>query len=211
MGDERLCAGACGTDADRRRACRHATAVRVCLRLGCLLFAIASAGCALAPDIYWLIAARVAQGIAAAIVTPASLALIGSTFPRNERSAAIGVWAAASALAAGVAPILGGWLTENFGWRWIFWINPPVALLAFALLWFAPPDRREQAQIRFAWRVSACGGTCGHRLCFEPDRTGRRWRESAARIRPNSSGPLEFSELRCSALTPGGSARPRIP
>jgi EmrB/QacA subfamily drug resistance transporter len=113
------------------------------LAVGCLLFAAASAACALAPDIGWLIGARVAQGIAAAIVTPASLALIGSAFPRSERSAAIGVWAAASALAAGVAPILGGWLTENLGWRWIFWINPPVALFAFALLWFAPPDKRE--------------------------------------------------------------------
>jgi EmrB/QacA subfamily drug resistance transporter len=113
------------------------------LAFGCLMFALASAACAVAPDIGWLIAARVAQGIAAAIVTPASLALIGSAFPRNERSAAIGVWAAASALGAGVAPILGGWLTENLGWRWIFWINPPVAFAAFALLWFAPPDKRE--------------------------------------------------------------------
>jgi EmrB/QacA subfamily drug resistance transporter len=113
------------------------------LAFGCLMFALASAGCALAPDIGWLIAARVAQGIAAAIVTPASLALIGSAFPRSERSAAIGIWAAASALAAGAAPILGGWLTENLGWRWIFWINPPVAVAAFALLWFAPPDTRE--------------------------------------------------------------------
>lgn len=113
------------------------------LAIGCLLFSLSSAACALAPDIGWLIAARTAQGISAAIVAPSSLALIGATFPKEERSAAIGVWAAASAIAAGFAPILGGWLTETFGWRWIFWINPPFGLLAIALLTFAPKDRRE--------------------------------------------------------------------
>jgi EmrB/QacA subfamily drug resistance transporter len=114
------------------------------LGIGCLLFSLSSAACALAPDIGWLIAARTAQGISAAIVAPSSLALIGATFPKKERSAAIGVWAAASAIAAGFAPILGGWLTETFGWRWIFWINPPFGLLAIALLYFAPKDRLEK-------------------------------------------------------------------
>lgn len=114
------------------------------LAAGCLLFLLASAACALAPDIGWLIAARVAQGVAAAMVAPASLALIGSAFPRSERSAAIGVWAAASAIAAGGAPVLGGWLTEVLGWRSIFWINPPIGLLAIALLYFAPKARLEK-------------------------------------------------------------------
>ncbi len=68
------------------------------LALGCLLFGAASAACALAPVAAWLIAARVVQGIAAALVTPASLALIGATYPQEERNRAIGVWAAASAL-----------------------------------------------------------------------------------------------------------------
>jgi EmrB/QacA subfamily drug resistance transporter len=113
------------------------------LAIGCILFSLASVACALAPDIGWLITARTAQGISAAMVAPASLALIGATFPKKERSAAIGIWAAASALAAGGAPILGGWLTETFGWRSIFWINPPFGLLAIALLYFAPKDRPE--------------------------------------------------------------------
>src|SRR5262245_9585383 len=68
------------------------------LAVGCILFGLASAACALAPSAVWLIAARAAQGIAAAIVAPASLALIGATYPRDERNGAIGVWAAASAL-----------------------------------------------------------------------------------------------------------------
>jgi EmrB/QacA subfamily drug resistance transporter len=115
------------------------------LALGCILFGLASAACALAPSVTLLIAARVVQGIAAAIVTPASLALIGAVYPREERGQAIGVWAAASALTTAGGPILGGWLTENFGWPLVFWINPPLALVAVVLLFgFAPEDRREK-------------------------------------------------------------------
>ncbi len=114
------------------------------LAVGCLLFGAASVACALAPSVGWLIAARVIQGIGAAVVAPASLALIGATYPRAERNRAIGVWAAASALTTAGGPILGGWLTETFGWQSIFWINPPVALATVALLaTYAPEDRRE--------------------------------------------------------------------
>jgi MFS family permease len=84
------------------------------------------------------------QGIAAAILTPASLALIGATYPRDERNRAIGVWAAASALTTAGGPVLGGWLTETFGWPSVFWINPPLAIVTVGMLWaFAPEDRRE--------------------------------------------------------------------
>ena len=115
------------------------------LGLGCVLFGLASAACALAPSPAWLIATRVAQGVAAAIVTPASLALIGATYPRAERNRAIGVWAAASALTTAGGPVLGGWLTETFGWPSVFWINPPLALVAVGiLLVFAPKDGRIQ-------------------------------------------------------------------
>src|SRR6478672_6626628 len=111
------------------------------LALGCVLFGLASAACALAPSPAWLIAVRVVQGAAAAIVAPASLALIGATYPRAERNWAIGVWAAASALTTAGGPVLGGWLTESFGWPWIFAINPPLALATVALLGYAPADR----------------------------------------------------------------------
>lgn len=114
------------------------------LSIGCTLFGLASAACALAPSTGWLIAARVGQGIAAAIVTPASLALIGATYPKAERNRAVGVWAAASALTTAGGPILGGWLTETFGWQAVFWINPPLALAAVGILASAAPaDRRE--------------------------------------------------------------------
>lgn len=117
------------------------------LSVGCLLFGAASVGCALAPSLGWLIGARVLQGIAAALVTPASLALIGATYPKDERARAIGVWAAASALTSAVGPVLGGWLTESFGWPAIFWINPPLAVVAIALIWFfASQDFHEPRQ-----------------------------------------------------------------
>ena len=114
------------------------------LSTGCLLFGAASVACALAPSAAWLIAARVVQGIGAALLTPASLALIGATFPKDERNHAIGVWAGASALTTAGGPVLGGWLTETFGWQAVFWINPPLAVVVVGLLWtFAPEDRHE--------------------------------------------------------------------
>jgi EmrB/QacA subfamily drug resistance transporter len=114
------------------------------LAVGCVLFGVASATCALASSVGWLIAGRAFQGIAAAIVTPASLALIGATYARHERNKAIGVWAAASALTTAGGPVLGGWLVDAFGWQTIFWINPPLALAAVGmLLGFAPGDLRE--------------------------------------------------------------------
>jgi EmrB/QacA subfamily drug resistance transporter len=112
------------------------------LVIGCLTFGAVSAACAAAPSVGWLIGARVIQGTAAALLTPASLALIGTTYPKDERAGAVGVWAAASALTSAAGPVLGGWLTEQFGWPSVFWINPPLAIVAVALLWLsAPADR----------------------------------------------------------------------
>ena len=136
----------------------HYGKVRV-LVVGCLIFGLSSAACVLAPSVGWLIACRVVQGVAAAIVTPSSLALIGATYPKEERSHAIGVWAAASALTTAGGPILGGWLTENFGWQWIFAINPPLALIAVLLLVnYAPADRHEPRSFDFVGAAILTGG-----------------------------------------------------
>jgi EmrB/QacA subfamily drug resistance transporter len=121
------------------------------LSLGCLGFGAASAACSLAPSIEWLIAARVVQGVSAALVTPASLALIGASYPKEERNSAIAVWAAASALTTAGGPVLGGWLTQAFGWQYVFAINPPLALIVVALLMaYAPADQREQRRFDIA-------------------------------------------------------------
>jgi EmrB/QacA subfamily drug resistance transporter len=115
------------------------------LELGCLGFGTASVACIFVPSVEWLIVARVAQGISAALLTPASLALIGTTYPKEERNSAIGVWAAASALTTAGGPVLGGWLTQNLGWQYVFAINPPLALIAVVLLIvYAPPDQTER-------------------------------------------------------------------
>jgi len=151
------------------------------LGLGCVLFGLASAACALAPS-RLAIAARVVQGAAAAIVIPASLALIGATYPRAERNRAIGVWAAASALTTAVGPVPGGWLTETFGWPSVFWINPPLALVAVGvLLVFAPEDGRIQHRFdvigaailasalgALAWALSQIGPSEAHTTVGPP-------------------------------------------
>src|SRR5215831_18391039 len=115
------------------------------LAIGSFLFGLASATCALAPSVTWLIAARVLQGVAAAILTPSSLALLGAVYPKEERNRAVGVWAAASALTTAGGPVLGGWLVESFGWQSVFWINPPLALVVVGLLAaFAAEDAHER-------------------------------------------------------------------
>jgi EmrB/QacA subfamily drug resistance transporter len=156
------------------------------LSMGCLLFGAASIGCALAPSVAWLIAARVLQGIAAALMTPASLALIGATYPKDERNRAIAVWAAASALTTAAGPVLGGWLTETFGWQAIFWINPPLALVAVGLLWaFAPEDHLEPR--RFDMVGAAIIAAALAALAWALSQIGRSESQSAASSVPNAA------------------------
>lgn len=102
---------------------------------GIALFAAASAACAFAGGLTLLLAARVAQGVGAAILLPNSLAILGNAFSGEARGRAIGTWAGAGAIAAAVGPPLGGWLVDAIGWRAIFFVNLPVALLAIGIAW----------------------------------------------------------------------------
>lgn len=111
--------------------------------LGLGIFTAASAACGLAPGPAVLLAGRAAQGLGAALLTPASLAILGSSFPDQERGAAIGTWAGSGALMAALGPVLGGWLVDHFTWRAIFFINLPLALLAALLAWRAMPESRD--------------------------------------------------------------------
>jgi MFS family permease len=101
---------------------------------GLALFAFSSAACALAPDTAALIAARAVQGAGAATIMPIALALLNGAFPPERRGWAIGIYGSVTGLAAVLGPVLGGAVTQGLGWRWIFWINVPVALAAVPLV-----------------------------------------------------------------------------
>ena len=146
-----LVGGATGDQFGRRRI----------FLIGVTVFAAASIVCGLAPNVAVLLAARAAQGAGAALLIPCSLALIGAAFPERERGAAIGVWSGATAIAAGAAPLLGGWLVDHGSWRWIFLINP---VLAIPTLWITlgrvPESRDPDAGSAIDWRgaLLAFGG-----------------------------------------------------
>jgi EmrB/QacA subfamily drug resistance transporter len=93
---------------------------------GLVIFALASAACALAPDIGLLITARVVQGAGAALITPAALALLTVATPPARRGAVMGIYAAVTGLAVVGGPIVGGAVAQGLAWQWIFWLNIPV-------------------------------------------------------------------------------------
>jgi EmrB/QacA subfamily drug resistance transporter len=113
--------------------------------VGVLVFTGASLACGLAPSLPFLIASRAVQGVGAALLTPASLALLGATFDARARGQAVGIWAGASGLMSAVGPVLGGWLTEAISWRAVFLINLPVAALA---VWLVLAGARESKGAR---------------------------------------------------------------
>ena len=118
-----LLGGALGDHFGRRRL----------LIIGTSLFGVASLTCALAPSLPLLLAARAGQGIGAALLLPNSLALLNAAYSGEKRGRAVGIWAAAGAAAAAVAPLIGGWLVDSVGWPAIFYINLPLALGAILL------------------------------------------------------------------------------
>ena len=95
---------------------------------GLLLFAAASAGCALAPNVETLIAARAVQGAGAALLMPLGLALLSEAFPPERRGAAIGIFSAITGLAVAAGPLVGGAVVEGLSWHWIFWLNVPIGI-----------------------------------------------------------------------------------
>src|SRR5688572_13905770 len=113
--------------------------------LGTVLFAATSAWCGLSPNIETLIVARAAQGVAAALLTPASLAIISAAFgDETERGRAIGTWSGFTAITAAFGPVLGGWLVENASWRWVFFINLPLAAVVVTVALRGVPESRDE-------------------------------------------------------------------
>ena len=130
-----LVGGALGDRYGRRRV----------FAIGVVLFAAASAWCGLAADVGQLITARAAQGVGGALLVPGSLAIISASFAEAERGKAIGTWSGFTAITAAFGPVLGGWLVENASWRWIFFINIPIALIVLAIVLTRVPESRDEA------------------------------------------------------------------
>ncbi|MFD7812456.1 MFS transporter [Streptomyces sp. NPDC059785] len=97
--------------------------------LGVVWFAVASLLCGLAPNAGVLIAARALQGVGGALLTPGSLAIIQASFHPDDRSRAVGLWSGFGGVGAAVGPFVGGWLVDGPGWRWVFLLNIPLAVL----------------------------------------------------------------------------------
>jgi EmrB/QacA subfamily drug resistance transporter len=100
---------------------------------GVALFTLASAACALAPTIGWLIAARAVQGVGAALIMTLAFALVSAAFPPERRGSALGIFFALTGLAVASGPLIGGAIAEGMAWQWIFWLNVPIGLLLVPL------------------------------------------------------------------------------
>ncbi len=121
---------------------------RLVFGAGIALFAVASIGCALASSVEWLIAARCVQGIGGALATPGSLSLLSAAYSGDARGKAIGLWSGFSALTSAAGPIIGGWLTQTFSWRYVFVINLPIAAIALLILILCVAESRDETADR---------------------------------------------------------------
>ncbi len=126
--------------------------------LGVIWFTAASVLCGLAPNIGLLIAARVLQGCGSALLTPGSLSLIQTTLREDDRARAIGLWAGFGGVAAALGPLVGGYLIDALSWRWIFFINVPLALICVLVtMRFVPESRDADIRGRFDIAGAALG------------------------------------------------------
>lgn len=123
--------------------------------IGMMIFVVASAACGLAPGLGWLVAARILQGVGAALITPTSLALIRAAYPDGAaRAKAIAYWAMGGAIAAAAGPVLGGALTQ-LDWRLIFFLNLPVGLIAVLVLRRAAESPRTIVPFDWTGQIAA--------------------------------------------------------
>jgi len=123
---------------------------------GVAVFTIASLACGLATNAAWLIAGRALQGIGGALLTPGSLAIITASFADVRRARAIGTWSAVTTMTAAIGPVAGGWLIEHASWRWVFFLNLPLAAAVLAMTaWHMPESRDETAVGRLDYAGAA--------------------------------------------------------
>ncbi len=128
---------------------------RIIFAVGVGVFALASIWCGVAQTAGQLIAARAAQGLGGALLVPGSLAILSASFDEARRGRAIGTWSAFTAMTAAVGPVLGGWLVDNLSWRWVFYINIPIAAVVLTVLFLRVPESRNPERGRLDWRGAA--------------------------------------------------------
>jgi len=132
------------------------------LATGIGLFTIASAACALAPDVGVLVAARAMQGAGSALVLPMAFSLLSAGFPPQRRAWAIGIFSSVTGMAVASGPVVGGAVAQGIAWQWIFWLNVPIGLVMVPLiLTRLPLSDRNRASLDPVGLVLATGGALG--------------------------------------------------
>ena len=178
---------------------------------GLVGYAGASVLCAIAPDLRTLIAARCLQGVAGALVTPGSLAILQATFDPADRPVAIGRWSALGGIGAAVGPVLGGWLVDVAGWRSVFWLEVPLALGAAVLASRVVPESSDPAarerplDLAGAALVTIAAG----RLVVRAAPGGRARSRRAWPSTPRSSSRARSPSSRWSPWSPSSDVRRR--
>ncbi len=114
--------------------------------IGLAIFTASSLACGLATGATMLIGARVVQGVGSALMNPATLSIITATFPPRQRGTAIGIWVGVSAMALAIGPLVGGILTEQINWSWIFFINVPVGIVAIIVARLVIDESRDESE-----------------------------------------------------------------
>ncbi|WP_067568824.1 MFS transporter [Nocardia acidivorans] len=147
--------------------------------VGVIWFALASALCGAAQDVSMLIAARALQGVGGALLTPGSLAIIQASFEPQDRARAVGAWSGLGGVAGAIGPFLGGYLVEYAGWRWVFLLNVPLALLVIAVAARHVPETYDaQAHGKFdvfgAAMAALCLAGITYALTTAPERDANR-------------------------------------